>query len=482
MKFIFILIILHKQRNSHDPADVIVLSQESVNSENSAPKPEEVQVAKKPRRSTGSNASMNEASEADSKGVARKRTRSSAASENPPGGIEGGESTGQIAPLEEEKENMPPAAPVVVQANKKAVAAPAPAEVTAKVVQMADVAPAAAASSSSTTSQSIASAAASIVGEAIVLPSAASSSDRFHMPNPGSNRIISLATKSADPAKCLDRIDDMYQIYYQQEHIYMARPYMDQQNDINRKMRSILVDWLVDVHNRFKLQPLTLWLTINILDRYLMSVQTMRSKLQLVGVSAMFISCKYEEIFPPFLRDCVCITDFAYEREDVLAMEKQILVTLNYNIFVPTGYHFLTRYLHSINAADGLRHLASYYAERNLQEYDSINYEPHMMAATSIFAAMHQQEESIGTPLQTMADLNKFWKILAIETGFQAEALLPYARVMIRHVNEEPETASRRRLTACKKKFSASKYMGVSALPLPTLLGGDNASMQAEHA
>ena len=425
---------------------------------------------------------MSEASEVDNKGAARKRTRSSAASENPPPAAHETASTQEVPLEDEEKENMPPAAPAAAQVTNKTVAAPV--ELTAKVAEKVEMPAAftAATSSSSTTSQSIASASASIVGAAIVLPSAASSSDRFHMPKPAANRLVSLATKSADPAKCLDRIDDMYEIYYQQEHIYMARPYMDQQNDINRKMRSILVDWLVDVHNRFKLQPLTLWLTINILDRYLMCVQTMRSKLQLVGVSAMFISCKYEEIFPPFLRDCVCITDFAYEREDVLAMEKQILVTLNYNIFVPTGYHFLTRYLHSINAADSLRHLASYYAERNLQEYDSINYEPHMMAATSIFAAMHQQEESIGAPLETVADLNKFWSSLATETGFEAEALLPYARVMIRHVSEEPETASRRRLTACKKKFSVSKYMSVSALPLPTLFGGDPAPVQAEHA
>jgi len=463
-----------------------VPSQESVSSDSTVPKREGAQVSKKTRRSTGSNATS-EASEIDNKGAARKRTRSSAASENPSAPNDSADlpPTQEMPVNDEEKENMPPVAPAVVPAAKKTVAPPV--EVAAKVPEKKAeaVAPAftATTSSSSTTSQSIASATASIVGAAIVLPSAASSSERFHMPNPSSNRVLSLPTKSVDPAKCLDRIDDMYAIYYEQERIYMARPYMDQQNDINRKMRSILVDWLVDVHNRFKLQPLTLWLTINILDRYLMSVQTMRSKLQLVGVSAMFISCKYEEIFPPFLRDCVCITDFAYEREDVLAMEKQILVTLNYNIFVPTGYHFLSRYLQCINAADSLRHLASYYAERNLQEYDSINYEPHMMAAASIFAAMHQQEETIGTPLNSLADLNKFWRSLEVETGFQAEALLPYARLMIRHVSEEPETASRRRLTACKKKFSAAKYMGVSALSLPTLLPfGENAPVQAEHA
>jgi hypothetical protein len=274
-----------------------------------------------------------------------------------------------------------------------------------------------------------------------------------------STRGLSLHTKGADPAKCLDRIDDMYALYYVQEAQFSAKPYMDDQVDINRKMRSILVDWLVDVHNRFKLEPITLWLTVNILDRFLMKQQTMRSKLQLVGVSAMFIACKYEEIFPPFLRDCVCITDFAYAREDLLGMERDILVTLNYEIFVPTGYHFLSRYVNAINASESIRKLASYYAERNLQEYDSLNVDPHRMGATALFAALLQQEGTLGEH----ANYRTFWcKQLQVETGLSVDDLVPYARTMMKHVSEEPETASKRRLVACRKK-----YMAVSTLPLP---------------
>jgi hypothetical protein len=45
--------------------------------------------------------------------------------------------------------------------------------------------------------------------------------------------------------------------------------YMEKQNDINEKMRAILVDWLIEVHLKFKLLPETLFLTVNIIDRYL---------------------------------------------------------------------------------------------------------------------------------------------------------------------------------------------------------------------
>jgi G2/mitotic-specific cyclin-B, other len=45
--------------------------------------------------------------------------------------------------------------------------------------------------------------------------------------------------------------------------------YMQRQDDINEKMRSILVDWLIEVHLKFKLVPESLYLTVNLIDRYL---------------------------------------------------------------------------------------------------------------------------------------------------------------------------------------------------------------------
>ena len=84
---------------------------------------------------------------------------------------------------------------------------------------------------------------------------------------------------------------------------------MAQQADINERMRSILVDWLVDVHLKFKLRTETLFLTVHVIDRYLAKEQTTRNKLQLVGCTAMLIAAKYEEIYAPEVRDFVYISD-----------------------------------------------------------------------------------------------------------------------------------------------------------------------------
>ena len=74
---------------------------------------------------------------------------------------------------------------------------------------------------------------------------------------------------------------------------------MDEQRDIKEETRSILVDWLIYIHMKCKLWPETLYITVNLIDRYLSLFQVNESQIQLVGVAALLIATKYEEIYPP---------------------------------------------------------------------------------------------------------------------------------------------------------------------------------------
>ena len=105
---------------------------------------------------------------------------------------------------------------------------------------------------------------------------------------------------------------------------------MRQQAHINEKMRAILIDWLVEVHLKFRLKTETLYLTFNLIDRFLERVQVSRSKLQLVGVTCLLLASKYEEIYPPDLRDFVYVTDKAYTKKQILQMEGKMLKELNF--------------------------------------------------------------------------------------------------------------------------------------------------------
>ena len=64
----------------------------------------------------------------------------------------------------------------------------------------------------------------------------------------------------------------------------------------------------------------TLFLMVNIIDRYLACQTVTRKKLQLVGVTAMLLACKYEEISVPVVEDLIIISDRAYTREEILEM------------------------------------------------------------------------------------------------------------------------------------------------------------------
>lgn len=157
------------------------------------------------------------------------------------------------------------------------------------------------------------------------------------------------------------------------------------QSDINEKMRAILIDWLVDVHLKFKLLPETLFLTISIIDRFLSEAQINRQRLQLVGVASMFIACKYEEIYAPEVNDFVFVTDKAYTKEEVLDMEGNILKTLNFNLTFPTANRFLERYCFLLGFDEKNTHLARYLIELSLVEYKMLKYSPSMIAAAAVY-------------------------------------------------------------------------------------------------
>jgi len=142
-------------------------------------------------------------------------------------------------------------------------------------------------------------------------------------PNPTSYQMTgnmdNIDDRDQDDVLCVTSyVQDMYTTFREKEVSTSVRPvYMETQKHINERMRAILVDWLVEVHLKFKLVPETLYLTVNLIDRYLERAQVYRPKLQLVGVTCLLIASKYEEIYPPELRDLVYICDRAYTRQDV---------------------------------------------------------------------------------------------------------------------------------------------------------------------
>lgn len=249
---------------------------------------------------------------------------------------------------------------------------------------------------------------------------------------------------SEDPACVSEYVADIYSHYKSCEVARSARlGYMQGQADINDKMRAILIDWLVEVHQKFKLMPETMYLTVNIIDRFLEKKQIIRQKLQLVGVTAMLLASKYEEIYAPEVHDFVYITDKAYTKEQILAMEAVILNTLEFRITVPTSYVFLNRFLKVANADAPTTLLATYLSERTLQEYKCLNHSPSKLAAAAVNIA-----------LRTKRGRAAWDRKMELYTGFTQDVL----RAPIQEIEEFILSSATNNLKAVNKKFSLPKF------------------------
>lgn len=261
----------------------------------------------------------------------------------------------------------------------------------------------------------------------------------------------------ANPLAAADYAADIFVHYKNVEPKFRVSPkYMTLQTDINEKMRAILIDWLVEVHLKFKLMPETLFLTANLIDRFLEARQVTRKNLQLVGVTAMLLASKYEEIWAPEVRDFVYISDKAYSREQILAMEKQMLNTLQFNLTVPTQHNFLGRYLKAAgyHTDKSLPFLASYVAELALVDYSMLNYSYSVISAAAIHVALVASGKEDVYP-----------RALAKHSGYSLEDVLPCAKGLVQLM----KGASHSNLNAVFKKYSHLKFMEVAKVGAPTL-------------
>lgn len=120
--------------------------------------------------------------------------------------------------------------------------------------------------------------------------------------------------------------------------------YMKRQPEISENIRAVLIDWLISVHAKFKLLPETLFITVNLVDRFLSVAEISKDKIQLCGVAALLIATKYEEIYPPMIKDFIFVSNKAFTREHVLQMEREMIYALEFQIQETSAYRFLERY------------------------------------------------------------------------------------------------------------------------------------------
>ncbi|KAF9892527.1 hypothetical protein FE257_001636 [Aspergillus nanangensis] len=185
-----------------------------------------------------------------------------------------------------------------------------------------------------------------------------------------------------DTSMVADYSDDIFEYMREQEIKLLPNAhYMDNQAEIQWSMRSVLMDWLVQVHHRFALLPETLFLCVNYIDRFLSCKIVSLGKLQLVGATAIFIAAKYEEINCPSVQEIVYMVDGGYTVDEILKAERFMLSMLQFELGWPGPMSFLRK----ISKADDYdletRTLAKYFLEITIMDERFVGCPPSFTAA-----------------------------------------------------------------------------------------------------
>ena len=164
--------------------------------------------------------------------------------------------------------------------------------------------------------------------------------------------------------------------------------YMKMQNDINEQMRAILIDWLIEVHYRFRLKSESLFQTVWIIDTYLSLFPIIRARLQLLGIASLLISCKSQEMYYPQLNELIDITDGAYKKEELIEMETIILKVLKFNIISPTSNDFYNIIAKAFNFDKKQYFLGKFFLESSLIDYQMIKFSPSVIGVSCAYIVM----------------------------------------------------------------------------------------------
>ncbi|XP_053435750.1 G2/mitotic-specific cyclin-B3 [Nycticebus coucang] len=279
---------------------------------------------------------------------------------------------------------------------------------------------------------------------------------------------------------------DIFIYMKEREENFILRKYMDRQTEINSTMRAILVDWLVEVQistidsakiftfrcyhlvptcmhkwpsacmkywkeasMSFEMNHETLYLTVKLVDHYLMEVDCKKDNLQLLGSTAFLIAAKFQETYLPCVDDFLYICDDMYKRDEMLAMEKSILKTLKFEINIPVAYHFLRIYARCVHANMKTLTLSRFICELTLQEYDYIQERASKLAAGSFLLALY------------MKKLGHWAPILEYYSGYKTSELHP----LVMRLNLLLTFCSCHRLKTVHFKYSHQVFFEVAKIP-----------------
>ncbi|KAL1491691.1 hypothetical protein ABEB36_012252 [Hypothenemus hampei] len=243
---------------------------------------------------------------------------------------------------------------------------------------------------------------------------------------------------------------DIFNYYKDMEGKYIIGDYMERQICLTKWMRSLLVDWMVEIQESFELNHETLYLGVKLVDLYLDRVVVSKDTLQLVGAAAMFVASKFDERIPPMIDDFLYICDGAYTRREMIRMEVSLVKVVDYNLGIPISYRFLRRYARCAKITMNVLTLARYILEFNLMEYETITTKDSLLASAALYLALKMKTFSDWTPT------------LEFYTGYKINDFKDVVIQLNRAISKPP----RPQIMTVRNKYSHRIFFEVAKTPL----------------
>jgi len=201
----------------------------------------------------------------------------------------------------------------------------------------------------------------------------------------------------------IECINDIYDHLNESEQFLNIKSIFENQINTNEKMYTILVDWLNQVTTKLKLAAEVLFMTVQLISRYLNLIKDIkRSKLQLLGISCLLIADKYESVNFLDIDTLVYCSDNAYTKKEIVDMEFEILKVLNFDLMKPNIFTFICRYLKTINADKNVTCCIMYVSERILEVASLTNYLPSMLASSILYVVNEKLNPDVSDWNKTM--------------------------------------------------------------------------------
>jgi len=254
-----------------------------------------------------------------------------------------------------------------------------------------------------------------------------------------------------NPQLASDYVKDIYKYLTSLEADFRISSNFLDHKIVTVKMRAVLIDWLIQVHLKFHLLQETLYLCVQIIDAYLQAHDVPKMQLQLVGVTAMFLASKYEEMYVPAIDDFVYMTDNTYTKAEIRQMEISILKTLNFLFSKPLPLHFLRRFSKA-GCADPKQHtLAKYFMELSLHDAEFSSIDPSYLAACALCLSFKLLN---GSDWNRTLEYYSTYKQSSLMMGMQK-----IAKLVLKSLDADYK------YRAATNKYGASKFLRISLLP-----------------